>query len=208
MRPRSFLMVIALGVRDLLDPVLFAARAAGADRGVLDERDRDPHRRQSSAGGCGRRGKPHRIRPAGACLAKRDGSSLGGHGGRRHAAGAGRSGNCSANPSRNAARATGVGDCRRIHDSGRRRRRSRGHGAHERGKPGGQQELAFLAASPPPAVAPRSSIPNRGPVLIDLTGALEEQPHARLRAPCAEPAASIRPLQLTPPRPRVTPRFR
>jgi aspartate-semialdehyde dehydrogenase len=50
-------------------------------------------------------------------------------------------------------------------------------------------KVAFLAASP--ASSRRAAKLNRagGPVLIDLTGALEEQPQARLRAPTAEPTA-------------------
>ena len=49
-------------------------------------------------------------------------------------------------------------------------------------------KVVFLAASP--AASRRTAKLNSagGPVLIDLTGALEEQPHARLRAPSAEPA--------------------
>jgi aspartate-semialdehyde dehydrogenase len=47
-------------------------------------------------------------------------------------------------------------------------------------------KVAFLAASP--AASRRTAKLNSegGPVLIDLTGALEEQPNARLRAPSAE----------------------
>jgi aspartate-semialdehyde dehydrogenase len=52
-------------------------------------------------------------------------------------------------------------------------------------------KVAFLAGS---AAASRRTLklnPAGGPVLIDLTGALEEQPQARLRAPLAEPTRSI-----------------
>jgi aspartate-semialdehyde dehydrogenase len=51
-------------------------------------------------------------------------------------------------------------------------------------------KVAFLAGS---AAASRRTLklnPAGGPALIDLTGALEEQPHARLRAPSAEPSAA------------------
>jgi aspartate-semialdehyde dehydrogenase len=51
-------------------------------------------------------------------------------------------------------------------------------------------KAAFLAGS---AAASRRTLklnPKDGPVLIDLTGALEEQPNARLRAPSAEPSPS------------------
>jgi aspartate-semialdehyde dehydrogenase len=50
--------------------------------------------------------------------------------------------------------------------------------------------VAFLAGS---AASSRRTLklnPENGPVLIDLTGALEEQPQTRLRAPLAEPTAS------------------
>jgi aspartate-semialdehyde dehydrogenase len=50
-------------------------------------------------------------------------------------------------------------------------------------------KVAFLAASPASSRRAAKLNPEGGPVLIDLTGALEEQPHARLRAPSAEPAA-------------------
>jgi aspartate-semialdehyde dehydrogenase len=49
--------------------------------------------------------------------------------------------------------------------------------------------VAFLAASPASSRRAAKLNPEGGPVLIDLTGALEEQPHARLRAPSAEPSA-------------------
>jgi aspartate-semialdehyde dehydrogenase len=58
--------------------------------------------------------------------------------------------------------------------------------------------VAFLAASP--ATSRRAAKLNHagGPVLIDLTGALEEQPQARLRAPTAEPSAQpvLTPVQV------------
>lgn len=47
--------------------------------------------------------------------------------------------------------------------------------------------VAFLAGSPASSRRALKINPPEGPVLIDLTGALEEQPHARLRAPSAEP---------------------
>jgi aspartate-semialdehyde dehydrogenase len=47
--------------------------------------------------------------------------------------------------------------------------------------------VAFLAASPASSRRAAKLNPAGGPVLIDLTGALEEQPLARLRAPSAEP---------------------
>jgi aspartate-semialdehyde dehydrogenase len=53
--------------------------------------------------------------------------------------------------------------------------------------------VAFLAGSPASSRRTRKLNPADGPMLIDLTGALEEQPNARLRAPTAEasrPAAS------------------
>ena len=50
--------------------------------------------------------------------------------------------------------------------------------------------VAFLAASPASSRRAAKLNPAGGPVLIDLTGALEEQPHARLRAPSAEPSAN------------------
>lgn len=47
---------------------------------------------------------------------------------------------------------------------------------------------AFLAGSAASARRALKLNPKGGPVLIDLTGALEEQPQARLRAPSCEPA--------------------
>jgi len=52
-------------------------------------------------------------------------------------------------------------------------------------------KVAFLAASPAASRRAAKLTPAGGPVLIDLTGALEEQPHARLRAPSAEPAGHL-----------------
>jgi aspartate-semialdehyde dehydrogenase len=49
--------------------------------------------------------------------------------------------------------------------------------------------VAFLAASPAASRRALKLNPQGGPMLIDLTAALEEQPHARLRAPSAEPPA-------------------
>ena len=49
--------------------------------------------------------------------------------------------------------------------------------------------VAFLAASPASSRRASKLNPAGGAALIDLTGALEEQPHARLRAPSAEPSA-------------------
>jgi len=48
-------------------------------------------------------------------------------------------------------------------------------------------KVAFLAASPAASRRAAKLSPSGGPLLIDLTGALEEQPNARLRAPSAEP---------------------
>lgn len=48
-------------------------------------------------------------------------------------------------------------------------------------------QFAFLAGSPASSRRTFRVNPADGPALIDLTGALEEQPHARLRAPSAEP---------------------
>ena len=48
-------------------------------------------------------------------------------------------------------------------------------------------KAAFLAASPAASRRAAKVNPQGGPVLIDLTGALEDQPQARLRAPFAEP---------------------
>jgi aspartate-semialdehyde dehydrogenase len=50
-------------------------------------------------------------------------------------------------------------------------------------------KVAFLAASPAASRRVAKLHSEGGPVLIDLTGALEDQPQARLRAPSAEPAA-------------------
>ena len=47
--------------------------------------------------------------------------------------------------------------------------------------------VAFLAGSPASSRRTLKVNPPSGPVLIDLTGALEDQPNARLRAPSAEP---------------------
>lgn len=46
--------------------------------------------------------------------------------------------------------------------------------------------VAFLAGSPASSRRTLKLNPDGGPMLIDLTGALEEQPNARLRAPSAE----------------------
>jgi aspartate-semialdehyde dehydrogenase len=48
-------------------------------------------------------------------------------------------------------------------------------------------QVAFLAGSPASSRRTFKVNPSSGPVLIDLTAALEDQPHARLRAPSAEP---------------------
>lgn len=50
--------------------------------------------------------------------------------------------------------------------------------------------VAFLAGSPASSRRTLKVNPDDGPVLIDLTGALEENPQARLRAPSAEPSLS------------------
>ena len=47
-------------------------------------------------------------------------------------------------------------------------------------------QVAFLAGSPASSRRTLKLNPADGPVLVDLTGALEEQPNARLRAPSAE----------------------
>jgi aspartate-semialdehyde dehydrogenase len=47
-------------------------------------------------------------------------------------------------------------------------------------------KVAFLAGSPASSRRALKANPEDGPVLIDLTSALEEQPEARLRAPSAE----------------------
>lgn len=49
-------------------------------------------------------------------------------------------------------------------------------------------DAAFLVGSPASSRKALRLNPPQGPVLIDLTGALEDQPQARLRAPSAEPA--------------------
>ena len=54
-------------------------------------------------------------------------------------------------------------------------------------------KVAFLAATPATSRRAAKLNPAGGPVLIDLTGALEEQPQARLRAPSAEPAGTAAP---------------
>ena len=51
--------------------------------------------------------------------------------------------------------------------------------------------VAFLAGSPASSRRALRLNPPDGPALIDLTGALEDQPHARLRAPSAEPTRSL-----------------
>ena len=48
--------------------------------------------------------------------------------------------------------------------------------------------VAFLAGSPASSRRALKVNPKGGPLLIDLTGGLEEQPEARLRAPSADPA--------------------
>src|SRR5215472_4435142 len=48
--------------------------------------------------------------------------------------------------------------------------------------------VAFLAGSQASSRRALKLNPSGGPVLIDLAGALEEQPNARLRAPSVEPA--------------------
>ncbi len=52
-------------------------------------------------------------------------------------------------------------------------------------------KVAFLAGSEASSRRALKLNPADGPVLIDLTGALEDQPHARLRAPSAEPTRSL-----------------
>jgi aspartate-semialdehyde dehydrogenase len=52
-------------------------------------------------------------------------------------------------------------------------------------------QVAFLAGSPASSRRALKLNPPDGPVLIDLTAALEDQPHARLRAPSAEPTTSL-----------------
>lgn len=51
-------------------------------------------------------------------------------------------------------------------------------------------KVAFLAGSPASSRRTLKINPPGGPALIDLAGALEEQPQARLRAPSAEPAVA------------------
>jgi aspartate-semialdehyde dehydrogenase len=53
--------------------------------------------------------------------------------------------------------------------------------------------VAFLAGSPASSRRTFKLNPSDGPVLIDLTAALEEQPSARLRAPTAEPRTEAHP---------------
>lgn len=48
-------------------------------------------------------------------------------------------------------------------------------------------KVAFLAGSPASSRRALKLNPPDGPILIDMTSALEDQPHARLRAPSAEP---------------------
>jgi aspartate-semialdehyde dehydrogenase len=52
-------------------------------------------------------------------------------------------------------------------------------------------DVAFLAGSPASSRKALRLNPPNGPVLIDLTGALEDQPQARLRAPWAEPEGTL-----------------
>ncbi len=52
-------------------------------------------------------------------------------------------------------------------------------------------QVAFLAGSQASSRRALKLNPHDGPVLIDLTSALEDQPHARLRAPSAEPSRSL-----------------
>lgn len=54
-------------------------------------------------------------------------------------------------------------------------------------------KAAFLAATPSASRRAAKVNPQGGPVLIDLTGALEDQPQARLRAPSAEPPPASSP---------------
>jgi aspartate-semialdehyde dehydrogenase len=53
--------------------------------------------------------------------------------------------------------------------------------------------VAFLAGSPASSRRALKANPEDGPVLIDLTGSLEDQPNARLRAPSAEADSATRP---------------
>ena len=59
-------------------------------------------------------------------------------------------------------------------------------------------KAAFLAATPSASRRAAKIYPKDGPVLIDLTGALEDQPQARLRAPSAEPSLDRLPAHLEP----------
>ena len=52
-------------------------------------------------------------------------------------------------------------------------------------------QVAFLAGSPASSRRALRLNPADGPALIDLTAALEDQPHARLRAPSAEPTRTL-----------------
>ena len=51
-------------------------------------------------------------------------------------------------------------------------------------------KAAFLAATPSASRRAAKLNPKGGPILIDLTGALEDHPQARLRAPSAEPPSA------------------
>jgi aspartate-semialdehyde dehydrogenase len=62
----------------------------------------------------------------------------------------------------------------------------------------GDARAAFLAGSAASARRALKLNPQGGPVLIDLTGALEEQPEARLRAPSCEPPAPPADAKLRP----------
>jgi aspartate-semialdehyde dehydrogenase len=52
-------------------------------------------------------------------------------------------------------------------------------------------DVAFLVGSPASSRKTQRINPPKGPALIDLTGALEDQPQARLRAPSAEPKNAV-----------------
>ena len=52
-------------------------------------------------------------------------------------------------------------------------------------------DAAFLVGSPASSRKTQRINPPKGPALIDLTGALEELPQARLRAPSAEPKSAV-----------------
>jgi aspartate-semialdehyde dehydrogenase len=56
--------------------------------------------------------------------------------------------------------------------------------------------VAFLAGSPASSRRALKVNPQGGPKLVDLTGALEEHPQARLRGPSAEPAGTPAPSGL------------